>query len=107
MLSHDVFFTLVDSSDASIQALVDSCHRYLRDHPGVLFFSAGTREGSLDREVNDSKFHVALHVVFEDRQSHDAYQEAPDHAVFIEENQANWEVVRVFDSVVTGGTPSP
>ena len=33
----------------------------------------------------------------------DAYQEAPAHQVFIDENQANWAGVRVFDSAVTGG----
>ena len=103
MLSHDVFFSLKDSSQAAIEQLVNSCHERLRDHPGVLFFSAGTRTQGLDREVNDAEFHVALHVVFEDRGSHDEYQDAPDHHAFIEDNQANWAAVRVFDSDVQGG----
>ena len=103
MLSHDVFFTLIDSSPSATARLLDSCHAHLRDHPGVLFFSAGTRELDLDREVNDSEFHVALHVVFEDRPSHDAYQDAPEHHAFIEANKENWGAVRVFDSIVEGG----
>ena len=103
MLSHDVFFTLHDSSPEAIERLVASCHERLRDHPGVLFFSAGAREESFDRDVNDLDFHVSLHVAFTDRASHGAYQEAPVHAVFIEENEANWASVRVFDSRVEGG----
>jgi len=103
MLSHDVFFTLVDSSSPAMARLVDSCHLHLRDHPGVLFFGVGHREVDLDREVNDSEFHVALHVVFEDRASHDAYQDDPQHHAFIDENEGNWASVRVFDSIVEGG----
>ena len=103
MLSHDVFFTLTDSSPDAVDRLVRSCHERLRDHPGVLFFSAGPRESGLDREVNDADFHVSLHVVFEDLASHDVYQEAPDHQAFIDENEGNWARVRVFDSTVEGG----
>ncbi len=103
MLSHDVFFTLHDSSPEAVGRLVASCHERLRDHPGVLFFSAGGRAEGLEREVNDLAFHVALHVVFEDRATHDAYQDVPEHHAFIEENLANWAEVRVFDSDAEGG----
>ena len=52
--------------------------------------------------MNDRAFDVALHVVFADSASHDAYQKAPRHLKFIEENQANWKQVRVFDAQVEG-----
>ena len=42
MLSHVVFFTLKDSSQAAIDHLVEECHRYLKNHPGVVAFFAGT-----------------------------------------------------------------
>ena len=103
MLCHDVYFTLRDASDAAIAKLVTACETYLRDHPGVEWFSVGGLEPELDREVNDRAFHVALHVTFTDRASHDAYQVAPEHDRFIAENQDNWAQVRVFDSVVAGG----
>jgi DNA-binding LacI/PurR family transcriptional regulator len=103
MLSHDVFFTLKDSSPEACQALVDACHRHLGVIDGIHFFTAGTRETSFDRDVNDAGFHVALHVVFPDQATHDAYQTAPTHADFITECEANWAQVRVFDSVVSGG----
>jgi hypothetical protein len=38
MLSHVVFFTLKDSSQAAIDHLVAECHRYLKNHPGVVAF---------------------------------------------------------------------
>ena len=98
MLTHDVFFTLEDFSPERADALVAACHRYLKEHPGVVFFAAGTRAEECARAVNDDQFHVALHVVFEDKAAHDAYQEAADHLTFIEENKANWKQVRVFDA---------
>jgi hypothetical protein len=101
LLCHDVFFTLNDASPKAQEQLVAACHRYLKDHPGVVFFAAGTLNPDLTREVNDRAFHVALHVVFEDKAAHDAYQVAADHKKFIEENKPNWKQVRVFDSDVT------
>lgn len=100
-LAHNVYFTLEDASPAKVQGLVAACHKYLKDHPGVVFFAAGTVVNELARPVNDRMFHVALHVVFQDKAAHDVYQTAPDHLKFIEENKPNWRNVRVFDSYVS------
>jgi hypothetical protein len=100
MLAHNVYFTLDDSSAEAVDRLVRACHRYLKEHPGVEFFAAGTLVTELDRDVNDRDFHVALHVVFTDKKAHDQYQQAEDHLTFIEEQKANWRQVRVFDSYV-------
>lgn len=101
LLAHNVFFTLNDDSTAAQDQLVAACHKYLKDHPGVVFFAAGKLVPDLAREVNDQGFQVALHVIFQDRAAHDAYQVAETHKQFIEENKANWKQVRVFDSNVT------
>ena len=101
MLSHDVYFTLKDTSAKAKQELVEACKKYLTKHPGEVFFAAGVRCEELKREVNDVEFDVALHIVFADQAAHDKYQDAPKHHQFIEENKANWKKVRVFDSVVT------
>jgi hypothetical protein len=98
MLAHSVFFTLKDDSIAARNRLVDSCHRYLKDHPGIVFFAAGTRAEELDRPVNDREFDVGLHIVFQNKASHDEYQTWDSHMQFIKENQDNWETVRVFDT---------
>src|SRR5262249_38035311 len=99
-VAHMVYFTLKDHAPAAIEKQVGACRKHLNDHPGVLFFAAGTRTPGLEREVNDKEFHVGLHVVFENRAAHDQYQSAPRHVKFIEESKPNWARVRVFDADV-------
>jgi hypothetical protein len=100
MLAHNVFFALHDASDAAVAKLVAACKKYLANHPGTVFFACGTLAKELDRPVNDRDFDVGLHVVFQSKADHDAYQTAPLHDQFIAENKANWKKVRVFDSLV-------
>lgn len=101
-LGHMVYFTLKDSSTAAIEQLVTSAKKYLSGHPGTAYFAAGTLVPDLERPVNQRDFHVALHVVFDSRAAHDDYQKHERHLQFIEENKANWESVKVFDSYVSG-----
>ena len=101
MLAHVVFFTLKDNSAEAKQTLIDNCHLHLKDHPGLVHFSIGTLADEYQREVNDQGFDVALHLHFEDKQSHDKYQVAEEHLKFIEKGKENWDKVRVFDSHVT------
>jgi hypothetical protein len=98
LLVHNVFFTLHDSSQAAKDKLVAACKKYLTDHPGTVFFAVGTLAEEYARPVNDLNYHVGLHMAFDGRKSHDAYQVAPRHNQFIEENKADWKQVRVFDS---------
>ncbi len=100
MRSHNGCVTLAEPTDANRAALVAGCQKYLKDHPGVVFFAAGVLEPELARPVNDRDFDVALHVVFATRADQDAYQTAPLHLQFIEEFKPGWAKVRVFDSLV-------
>ncbi len=100
MLAHNVYFTLKDSSDSAKSALTDSCYKYLKDHPGVVFFAAGPIAEELDRPVNVRDFDIGLHVIFKNMKFHDQYQTADRHLKFIEENEDNFEQVRVFDTLV-------
>lgn len=97
--AHMVYFTLKDKSSAKVAELVAACKEYLDKHPGTIYFSVGTL-ADMHRPVNDREFDVALHVVFDSQQAHDAYQAAERHLQFIEQQKSNWERVRVFDSVV-------
>ena len=101
MLAHNVYFTLSDQSAAAVDSLVAACQKYLKEHPGVVFFAAGKVADELSRPVNDRMYHVGLHVVFTDLAAHDEYQAAPAHIKFIEEQRHNWRQVRVFDSYVS------
>jgi hypothetical protein len=103
MFAHNVYFTLVNSSPETRQALVDACRKYLSSHEGAVFFAAGTRATDKTRDVNDTDFDVSLHIYFRDVAAHDAYQENPRHKEFIERMGDNWKTVRVFDSWVTTG----
>ena len=102
MLAHNVFFTLNDPSPEAVASLVADCKEYLSGHDGEAFFAAGPLAEGYDRPVNDRDFDVALHVVFDTREAHDAYQVAERHLTFIERQKANWKSVRVFDSEVSG-----
>ncbi|MCA9212133.1 MAG: Dabb family protein [Planctomycetales bacterium] len=97
---HMVYFTLKDSSDEAIDALIAGCDEFLTDHPGTVLYSSG-KLADTTRPVNDRGFHVALHIVFDSREAHDAYQVAPRHDAFIAKFKDNWERVRVFDSDVS------
>lgn len=99
-LAHNVFFAVKDKSPAKVQELVDACHRYLNVQPGIVFFAAGPLCRELTREVNDLDWDVGLHLVFETKAHHDAYQDDPTHKRFIDEQKPSWARVRVFDSYV-------
>ena len=101
MLGHMVYFTLKDRSPKAVTKLVEDCRKYLSGHPGTVFFAVGTLVEDLARPVNQRDWDVALQLVFESREAHDAYQQHPRHLQFIEENKANWEKVRVYDAYVS------
>lgn len=98
MLVHNVYFTLKEQTPENTQKLTDACYKYLKDHPGVVFFAAGPLVSELERPVNVRDFNVALCVVFKTKKDHDVYQTAPLHLKFIEENKPTWDKVRVFDN---------
>ena len=104
VLAHDVYFSLNDNSPEAKRRLVEACLKHLSSHEGCVFMSAGTLGPEFDRPVNDRGYDVSLHLYFQDRAAHDAYQAHPRHKQFIEESRPNWKQVRVFDSWVEQGT---
>jgi hypothetical protein len=99
-IGHMVFFKLKDGTPAARAKLVGACKKYLSDHEGTVYFSAGAIAAGFDRSVNDRDWDVALHLVFADKAAHDKYQEHARHKQFIEENNDTWAKVRVFDSEI-------
>ena len=99
-LAHNVFFTLKDASDTAVEILVEDCYTYLKDIPGVIYFSAGRLVPEHSRDVNVTDYHVGLHVVFTNKSYHDQYQDAEKHKIFVDRNKANWSQVRVFDTYI-------
>jgi hypothetical protein len=98
LIGHMVYFKLKDGTAANREKLVEACKKYLSEHDGVVFFSAGVIADDFKRDVNDRDWDVGLHLVFADKAAHDKYQDHPKHLKFIEENKDSWAKVRVFDS---------
>ena len=99
-VGHMVFFELKDKSAESKQKLVDACYKYLKNHDGVLYFSAGPRAEGVKEKVSAADWDVALHIVFKDKASLAKYGPHPDHQKFIAENKENWKGVKVYDSEI-------
>lgn len=99
-LAHMVFFTLKDHSKASREAFVASCHKYLKGHEGVVYYSVGTIAEDVEEPVSVRDFDVALHLVFESKESEARYLKDPRHQQFVDENRPHFEKVRVFDSYI-------
>ena len=105
-IHHDIFITLKDRSAAAVRRQLELGKKYLANHFGELSFFATVLAHNLTRHkqvsylFNDDDFDVAFHMVFSDRQEHDAYQVSDAHVKhFIPESNPNWVKIRVFDSV--------
>jgi hypothetical protein len=99
-LVHNVFFTLKDTSETAVKTMIEDCYIYLKDLPGVIYFSAGPLVSELNSDANVTDYQVGLHVVFAKKSYHDQYQVAEKHKIFINRNNSNWAKVRVFDTYV-------
>lgn len=99
-VAHMVFFELKDKTPEAKKKLVDACYKYLKNHDGVLYFSAGPRAEDVKEKVSAADWDVALHIVFKDRAALQKYGPHPDHQKFINEHRENWTKVKVYDSVV-------
>lgn len=101
MLAHSVYFALKDPSAQARQRLLDACQKHLTGHAGTVFFAVGTRAEELAWSVSDLTFDVALHLVFVNKAAHDAYQDSPRHAEFLDTCEPLWKDLRVCDAYVT------
>ncbi len=98
-ISHDVFFTFSEPTGAAVEGLIAACER-LRDLPGVVHLTAGPRDPSQTREVNETSFHVALHVEFANQASYDAYGPHPTHQALVSEFIPLTSAVVVYDALL-------
>jgi hypothetical protein len=100
MHAHNIYFALNVKSEEIIAEFMADSKKYLAVQPGIISFACGVRETALDRPINDRDFDVSLHVLFDSKAAHDAYQVAPLHNEFVARQKDNWKVVRVFDTAV-------
>ena len=64
LLSHSVYFALKEPTPEARQKLVDSCKQRLSQHPGVVYFAAGTLCDEVKGGLNVRDFDVVLLMVF-------------------------------------------
>lgn len=97
MLVHTVFFWMKKNApkNAAKQTIQDAL-RYLKS-PTVRQIWAGAPAKTEIREVVNATFDAGLTVIFDSVADHDAYQEDPQHQVFIKRNKKNWLRVEVYD----------
>jgi hypothetical protein len=98
--AHMVFFQLLDLSDPAIDAFLDYCVKYLGNHEGQVHFSVGLRAVDIHRDVSDSAFDVAMHIIFENRSAYNAYAASQPHQDFITETAGMSTGRRVLDSYI-------
>ena len=100
-LAHVVVVALKEHTPEARAAFVKSCHKYLSDHEGTLYFGVGTIAEDVTEAVSDRDFDVVIHLVFENKAAEQKYLTDPRHVKFVEENKASFAKVRVFDSYIT------
>jgi len=83
MFSHVVIFWTDPAQPDAVAELMAGAEKYLKPIPGVLQFHVGRMAGS-HRPVVDQSYHVALNLVFPNRQAQDDYQVHPQHVEFVE-----------------------
>ena len=97
-VGHMVFFELKEKTPEAKKKLVDECYKYLKNHDGVIYFSAGPRAMDQKEAVSAADWDVALHLVFKDGAALKKYIASPDHVKFVNDNKASWKGVKVYDS---------
>ena len=102
---HSTYFKLKDGSppDAG-ESYMDACREYLSTSDGMMSFWVGGRAEDMRRDVNDLKFDVAMHQVFQNKDAFDRYNDRdPRHEKFVEvvNRQTPGTTRRVLDSYLS------
>lgn len=99
-LIHTVYFWLnEDVDEASAKDFEDGVWS-LEGIPTVKRMFVGPAAETPSRGVVDNSFDYALIVWFDDVAGHDVYQEHPIHLKFVEEQEAKFKRVQVYDNVL-------
>ena len=97
MLVHTVFFWMKkDAPKGAAKQTIQDALKYLKSS-SVKQIWAGPPAKTPPRDVINSTYDVGLTVTFDSVADHDAYQDDPQHQVFIKRNKKNWLRVEVFD----------
>ncbi len=100
-LMHTVYFWLNDEVDEASAKNFEDGVWSLEGIPTVKRMFVGPAASTPTRGVTDNSFDYALIIWFDDVAGHDVYQEHPIHLKFVEEQEAKFKRVQVYDNVLS------
>ncbi|WP_187270886.1 Dabb family protein [Neolewinella aurantiaca] len=100
-LIHTVYFWLNDDVDEASAMNFEEGVSRLEGVPTVKRFFFGPAASTPTRGVTDNSFDYALILWFDDVAGHDVYQTHPIHLKFVEEQEAKFKRVQVYDNVLS------
>jgi len=100
-LMHTVYFWLNDDVDEASAKNFEQGVWSLEGIPSVKRMFVGPAASTPTRGVTDNSFDYALIVWFDDVAGHDIYQDHPIHLKFVEEQEAKFKRVQVYDNVLS------
>ena len=98
--SHHVFFWLHNPDNPDDRAEFEEGIKNLLEMPQIQSSHFGVPAETGHRDVVEASYTYSYLVFFEDKQSHDIYQEHPIHQKFIDDYQHLWKKVVVYDAVM-------
>ena len=96
-MAHTVYFWLQDSLTQADRESFEAGVRSLEGAPTVRRLFLGKPAATPSRGVVDNSFDYTLVLWFDDVAGHDAYQVSPTHLKFVEDHEAKFKEVRVYD----------
>jgi hypothetical protein len=100
-LVHTVYFWLNEDVDEASAKNFEQGVGRLEEVPSVKRMFFGPAATTPTRGVTDNSFDYALVLWFDDVAGHDIYQEHPIHLKFVEEQEAKFMRVQVYDNVLS------
>lgn len=100
-LMHTVYFWLNDDVDEASAKNFEDGVWSLEGIPTVKRMFVGPAASTPSRGVTDNSFDYALSIWFDDVAGHDVYQTHPIHLKFVEEQEAKFKRVQVYDNVLS------
>ena len=97
--SHHVFFWLHNPDNPDDRAEFEKGIQDLLEVPQIQSYHFGVPAETGHRDVVEDSYTYSYQVFFEDKESHDIYQEHPIHQEFINDYQHLWKKVVVYDAV--------
>lgn len=99
-MAHTVYFWLKDGLTQEELSSFETGVQQLEKAPTVRRIFVGKPAATPSRGVVDNSFDYSLVLWFDDVAGHDAYQVSPTHLKFVEDHEAKFDVVKVFDNVL-------